>query len=67
MRAHPDKPDTWQPALARGRAQMNDMRLQHRSEKYIAEMLFNTCQSVPRVHFQKFLDDLKINYHRKSW
>lgn len=66
-RAHPDRPETWQPALHRGKKQVAEMRAERRSEQYIANMLFDTCQNVPKCHFQKFLDQLGVKYNRKSW
>jgi hypothetical protein len=63
QRANPNKPETWTPAIKRGQAQVAEMRAEQRDEKYIAGMLYNTCQNVPKVHFQQFLNELGVKYN----
>jgi hypothetical protein len=65
VRANPSKPETWNPAIERGTAQVAAMRKQNRDDDYIATMLYQTCQNVPAVHFQKFLDALSVKYRMK--
>lgn len=65
VRAHPSKPDTWNPAIERGHEQVTAMRKQNRDDDYIATMLYQTCHNVPTVHFQKFLDELAVKYRMK--
>lgn len=65
-RANPNKPETWTPALERGRAEFAQMQAEGRDAKYMASMLYQTCQNVPKVHFQRFLDDLGVKYNLKT-
>ncbi len=64
-RAHPNKPETWNPAVERGREQVASMRQANRDDQYIATMLFQTCQNVPAAHFQKFIDELGVKHRIK--
>jgi len=58
-RGIPGKPG-WEPALERGRNEIKDMKKKKKNDAYMAGMLYDTCQSVPKRYFLDFLKALKV-------